>query len=115
MKTAVLGVKPETIADFGAVSEPTAREMAEGAKRVCGSTVAVAITGVAGPGGRRARQAGRHRLLRHLRPGHDAHLDQAVLGQPRAGADGGGLLRAGSGAALLRHAQAMTGHRRSER
>jgi nicotinamide-nucleotide amidase len=51
MKTGVLGVKPETIADFGAVSEPTAREMAEGAKRVCGSLVAVAITGVAGPGG----------------------------------------------------------------
>jgi nicotinamide-nucleotide amidase len=51
IKTGVLGVKPETIADFGAVSEPTAREMAEGAKRVCGSTVAVAITGIAGPGG----------------------------------------------------------------
>jgi nicotinamide-nucleotide amidase len=51
VKTGVLGVKPETIADFGAVSEPTAREMAEGAKRVCGSSVAVAITGVAGPEG----------------------------------------------------------------
>jgi nicotinamide-nucleotide amidase len=51
MKIGVLGVKPETIADFGAVSEPTAREMAEGAKRVCGSSVAVAITGVAGPEG----------------------------------------------------------------
>jgi nicotinamide-nucleotide amidase len=51
IKTGLLGVKPETLADFGAVSEPTAREMAEGAKRVCGSSVAVAITGVAGPGG----------------------------------------------------------------
>jgi nicotinamide-nucleotide amidase len=51
VKTSVLGVKPETIADFGAVSEPAAREMAEGAKRVCGSSVAVAITGVAGPEG----------------------------------------------------------------
>jgi nicotinamide-nucleotide amidase len=51
VKIGVLGVKPETIADFGAVSEPTAREMAEGAKRVCGSSVAVAITGVAGPEG----------------------------------------------------------------
>jgi nicotinamide-nucleotide amidase len=51
IKTGVLGVKPETIADFGAVSEPAAREMAEGAKRICGSSVAVAITGVAGPGG----------------------------------------------------------------
>ena len=51
IKTGVLGVKPETIADFGAVSEPTAREMAEGAKRVCGSAVAVAVTGIAGPDG----------------------------------------------------------------
>jgi nicotinamide-nucleotide amidase len=51
LKTGVLGVKPETIADFGAVSEPTAREMAEGAKKVCGSSVAVAITGIAGPEG----------------------------------------------------------------
>jgi nicotinamide-nucleotide amidase len=51
VKTGILGVKPETIADFGAVSEPTAREMAEGAKRVCGSSVAVAITGIAGPEG----------------------------------------------------------------
>jgi nicotinamide-nucleotide amidase len=51
VKTSVLGVKAETLADFGAVSEPCAREMAEGAKRVCGSSVAVAITGVAGPGG----------------------------------------------------------------
>jgi nicotinamide-nucleotide amidase len=51
IKTGVLGVKPETIADFGAVSEPAAREMAEGAKRVCGSTVAVAVTGIAGPDG----------------------------------------------------------------
>lgn len=51
LKTGVLGVKPETIADFGAVSEPTAREMAEGAKRVCGSSVAVAVTGIAGPEG----------------------------------------------------------------
>ena len=52
IKTGVLGVKAETLADFGAVvSEPTAREMAEGAKRVCGSTVAVSITGIAGPGG----------------------------------------------------------------
>jgi len=51
VKTGVLGVKTETIADFGAVSEPTAREMAEGAKRVCGSSVAVAITGIAGPEG----------------------------------------------------------------
>jgi nicotinamide-nucleotide amidase len=51
IKTTVLGVKPETLADFGAVSEPCAREMAEGVKKLCGSTLAVSITGVAGPDG----------------------------------------------------------------
>jgi nicotinamide-nucleotide amidase len=51
IKTGVLGVKPETLADFGAVSEPCAREMAEGVKKLCGSTLAVSITGVAGPEG----------------------------------------------------------------
>ena len=51
IKTGVLGVKPETLADFGAVSEPCAREMAEGAKKLCGSTLAVSITGIAGPEG----------------------------------------------------------------
>jgi nicotinamide-nucleotide amidase len=51
IKTGVLGVKPETLADFGAVSEPCAREMAEGVKKLCGSALAVSITGVAGPEG----------------------------------------------------------------
>ena len=51
IKTGVLGVKPETLADFGAVSEPCAREMAEGVKKLCGSSLAVSITGVAGPEG----------------------------------------------------------------
>ncbi|HET6279596.1 MAG TPA: CinA family nicotinamide mononucleotide deamidase-related protein [Polyangia bacterium] len=51
IKVGVLGVKQETLTDFGAVSEPCAREMAEGAKKLCNSTLAVAITGVAGPEG----------------------------------------------------------------
>ena len=51
IKLGLLGVKPETLADFGAVSEPCAREMAEGVKKLCGSTVAAALTGVAGPDG----------------------------------------------------------------
>ena len=50
-KERLLGVSHDTLYDSGAVSEPTAREMAEGSKRVCGSSVAVAITGVAGPEG----------------------------------------------------------------
>ncbi len=51
MKRQLLSVKPETIATFGAVSEPCAREMAEGAQKLCSSTLAVGITGIAGPGG----------------------------------------------------------------
>jgi len=50
-KVDVLGVRRETLDEFGAVSEQTAREMAEGARRRSGASVAVATTGVAGPDG----------------------------------------------------------------
>jgi nicotinamide-nucleotide amidase len=50
-KCEMLGVRPETIAAHGAVSEPTAREMAAGALQHSGAGVAVAVTGVAGPTG----------------------------------------------------------------
>lgn len=46
-----LGVKAETLDKFGAVSEETAVEMAEGLKRVSGSDVCISVTGIAGPGG----------------------------------------------------------------
>lgn len=49
LKHSILGVKAETLEEFGAVSAETAREMAEGCRRVCGSDLAIAITGVAGP------------------------------------------------------------------
>lgn len=49
LKHAILGVSEKTLEAFGAVSEPTAREMAEGCRRVCGSDLAIAVTGVAGP------------------------------------------------------------------
>jgi nicotinamide-nucleotide amidase len=48
LKVNILGVKAATIEEHGAVSELCAKEMADGAKRVCNATVAVAITGVAG-------------------------------------------------------------------
>lgn len=50
-KIELLGVAPETLERFGAVSEPVVREMVDGAVRVAGVDVAVAISGVAGPGG----------------------------------------------------------------
>ena len=50
-KTRLLGVDPGLIDRAGAVSEPVARAMAEGAVGRLGADLAVAITGVAGPGG----------------------------------------------------------------
>ena len=46
-----LGVAARTLAEFGAVSEGTAREMAAGVLRIPGVSVALAVTGIAGPDG----------------------------------------------------------------
>jgi nicotinamide-nucleotide amidase len=53
-KVALLGVSPQTLADHGAVSEPVAAQMAEGALRTLApaeSALSLAVTGIAGPGG----------------------------------------------------------------
>jgi nicotinamide-nucleotide amidase len=50
-KTRALGVPAELIKEHGAVSEPVARAMAEGAMRVGGAAFGLATTGIAGPGG----------------------------------------------------------------
>lgn len=51
MKTKFLGVNPKTLDEKGAVSEEIAREMASGGLKAATSDIAVAITGIAGPGG----------------------------------------------------------------
>lgn len=51
LKQQVLGVSADDLERFGAVSEPVARQMAEGVRRLAGSDYAVATTGIAGPAG----------------------------------------------------------------
>jgi nicotinamide-nucleotide amidase len=50
-KHEMIGVSEETLAQFGAVSKETALEMVEGALKAAGTSLAVAVTGIAGPGG----------------------------------------------------------------
>jgi nicotinamide-nucleotide amidase len=50
-KVARLGVSPDTLNKYGAVSHQTAKEMAEGIRKTSGSDIGAAITGIAGPGG----------------------------------------------------------------
>jgi PncC family amidohydrolase len=55
-KASLLGVSGETLSTRGAVSAECAGEMAEGARRAFGADVAVATTGIAGPGGATERK-----------------------------------------------------------
>jgi nicotinamide-nucleotide amidase len=50
-KQKFLGVRTETLAAHGAVSEAVVREMADGARRQTGADFTIAVTGIAGPGG----------------------------------------------------------------
>lgn len=58
-KVAALGVRDMTLATHGAVSEAVALEMAEGALSRSQATLAVAVTGIAGPGGSEFKPEGR--------------------------------------------------------
>lgn len=50
-KESLLGVQPETLIDQGSVSETVVEEMALGALNLSGADIAVAVSGIAGPGG----------------------------------------------------------------
>ncbi len=51
IKETILGVRPETLKTFGAVSEETVREMAEGVRQKFNTEIGLATTGIAGPTG----------------------------------------------------------------
>jgi nicotinamide-nucleotide amidase len=51
VKTGILGVSPEIIAEHGAVSSECVAAMAEGVRKLTGSDFSVATSGIAGPGG----------------------------------------------------------------
>ena len=58
-KTEMLGVRVETLDRFGAVSEQVAAEMATGALAGANAGIAIAVTGIAGPGGSELKPEGR--------------------------------------------------------
>ncbi len=58
-KVAMLGVQPATLTAYGAVSEPIAQEMADGAATRANVALAVSITGIAGPGRSEFKPEGR--------------------------------------------------------
>ena len=58
-KIELLDVSPDTIARHGAVSEETAREMADGAMKHSDASLTVSVTGIAGPGGSEFKPEGR--------------------------------------------------------
>jgi nicotinamide-nucleotide amidase len=50
-KEEILGISPQTLKDYGAVSPQTATAMAEGIRRLARSDIGLSVTGIAGPGG----------------------------------------------------------------
>ena len=70
-KQGLLGVHPQTLEEHGAVSRETAIEMVSGALVKSGASVAVAVTGIAGPGGgSEGTPVGTVRLARQRRGGY---------------------------------------------
>ncbi|MFK7764128.1 MAG: CinA family protein [Roseobacter sp.] len=81
-KTELLGVKTQTLATYGAVSEPVATEMAEGALIRSYAGLTVSVTGIAGPGGSEHKPEGRVCFgLAGLGKGHVETVEFGALGR----------------------------------
>ncbi len=82
-KTELLGVSPTTLQTHGAVSEPVAAEMANGALARSTATIAVSITGIAGPGGSDHKPEGRvcFALAETGRPTQTQTIDFGPIGR----------------------------------
>jgi len=90
-KQKMVGVRPETLAAHGAVSEEVARQMAEGARARAGVSLALSCTGIAGPGGATpgkpvglvfigcAREGAPTVVERHVFPGDRAAVRAATV------------------------------------
>jgi len=90
-KTELLGVPADLITQSGAVSEPVARAMAEGALAHARADIAVAVTGIAGPGGGTAdkpvglvfigaaKRSNPTIVERHVFPGDRAEIRRATV------------------------------------
>jgi nicotinamide-nucleotide amidase len=83
-KTELLGVPAAMIAEHGAVSEPVARAMAQGALAHSYADVAVAVTGIAGPGGGTAEKPVGLVYIGAARRGSAATVERHVFGGDRA-------------------------------
>ena len=85
-KSEMLYVPGDMIADYGAVSEPVARAMAEGALAHSSAHLAVAVTGVAGPGGGTAmKPVGLVHLATAAVNGSIVHREERFIGLDRSG------------------------------
>ena len=82
-KQAMLGVRTDTLAQHGAVSEEVAHEMAEGALARSDAGLAVAVTGIAGPGGSEFKPEGRvcFALARTGQPTHVETVEFGAIGR----------------------------------
>ena len=93
-KTELLGVPADLIAEHGAVSEPVARAMAEGALARSRADIAVAVTGIAGPGGGSAEKPVGLVFIGAVRRGEPAVVERHVFPGDRAEVRRATVLRA---------------------